>query len=259
MQWLKFDPRYLLLFKPRLLPSAYPAQCSMLLWVSVSSCDGGVCNNDFLMQLVSTLIQRPVDRPAYMDMTSQGAAFLAGLAVGECWGQNLKILKFVNVLKFSTWLSFPKHLITLAQYDITMEELFCLWWRRVIDLRFFCKTSPWEADSTAPYSLPLRRYEYILSVLSCIKISQKWTIDKLCMAVAHKSCSKLHRFTRVYTSKLTVLFLLPGVWKNKKELREVRKTSHVFKPAELGQYQEVFQEWRNAMKRSMKWHSVVPA
>ena len=46
-------------------------------------CDGGVCNNDFLVQLMSDLINVPFDRPSNMETTSLGVAFLAGLAVGE--------------------------------------------------------------------------------------------------------------------------------------------------------------------------------
>lgn len=45
-------------------------------------CDGGVCRNDFLMQLVSDITGKQINRPEHMDMTSLGAAFLAGLAVG---------------------------------------------------------------------------------------------------------------------------------------------------------------------------------
>lgn len=46
-------------------------------------CDGGVCNNSFLMQMIADLTNRSLDRPKHMDMTSLGAAFLAGLAVGK--------------------------------------------------------------------------------------------------------------------------------------------------------------------------------
>jgi putative glycerol kinase 5 len=45
-------------------------------------CDGGVCNNNFVVQLISNLTGCTIDRPEHMDMTSLGAAFLAGLAVG---------------------------------------------------------------------------------------------------------------------------------------------------------------------------------
>ncbi|KAL8595594.1 hypothetical protein ACOMHN_025631 [Nucella lapillus] len=44
--------------------------------------DGGVSNNDFLMQLMSDMIHKPIDRSAHSDMTSLGAAFLSGLASG---------------------------------------------------------------------------------------------------------------------------------------------------------------------------------
>ena len=45
--------------------------------------DGGVCNNDFLMQMISDVVHQKLDRSAHSDMTSLGAAFLAGLASGK--------------------------------------------------------------------------------------------------------------------------------------------------------------------------------
>jgi len=48
--------------------------------------DGGVSNNGFLMQLVSNLTGCTLDRPEHADMTSLGAAFLAGLAAGMIIG-----------------------------------------------------------------------------------------------------------------------------------------------------------------------------
>ncbi|XP_060072194.1 putative glycerol kinase 5 [Ylistrum balloti] len=45
--------------------------------------DGGVCNNDFLMQLISDLTGQVIDRAKQRaDITSLGAAFLAGLHAG---------------------------------------------------------------------------------------------------------------------------------------------------------------------------------
>ena len=43
--------------------------------------DGGASKNDFLMQFTSDLLQYSVDRAEQSEMTSQGVAFLAGLAV----------------------------------------------------------------------------------------------------------------------------------------------------------------------------------
>jgi glycerol kinase len=44
--------------------------------------DGGACANDFLMQFQADLLGVPVDRPALVDTTAAGAAFLAGLGTG---------------------------------------------------------------------------------------------------------------------------------------------------------------------------------
>jgi glycerol kinase len=44
--------------------------------------DGGVTQNDLLMQFQSDLIDVPVDRPSNVETTALGAAYLAGLATG---------------------------------------------------------------------------------------------------------------------------------------------------------------------------------
>lgn len=44
--------------------------------------DGGASANDFLMQTQADMIQAPVHRPACVETTAMGAAYLAGLAVG---------------------------------------------------------------------------------------------------------------------------------------------------------------------------------
>ncbi|XP_036733270.1 putative glycerol kinase 5 isoform X1 [Manis pentadactyla] len=44
--------------------------------------DGGVCKNNFVMQMTSDLINETIERPAHTDMSCLGAASLAGLAVG---------------------------------------------------------------------------------------------------------------------------------------------------------------------------------
>ena len=44
--------------------------------------DGGACANDFLMQIQADLLDTPVVRPAVVETTSLGAAYLAGLAAG---------------------------------------------------------------------------------------------------------------------------------------------------------------------------------
>lgn len=44
--------------------------------------DGGLCQNDFLLQFQADVLGIPVERPVVLDATAQGAAFGAGLAVG---------------------------------------------------------------------------------------------------------------------------------------------------------------------------------
>jgi glycerol kinase len=44
--------------------------------------DGGACQNNFLMQFQADALGIPIERPAILDATAQGAAFAAGLAVG---------------------------------------------------------------------------------------------------------------------------------------------------------------------------------
>jgi glycerol kinase len=44
--------------------------------------DGGACKNNFLIQFQSDIIDLPVDRPAMVESTSLGAAYLAGLGSG---------------------------------------------------------------------------------------------------------------------------------------------------------------------------------
>jgi glycerol kinase len=44
--------------------------------------DGGACANNFLMQFQSDILGVKVERPAVLEVTALGAAFLAGLAVG---------------------------------------------------------------------------------------------------------------------------------------------------------------------------------
>lgn len=50
--------------------------------IAVLKVDGGACENDFLMQFQADVLGIPVERPALLDASAQGAAFAAGLAVG---------------------------------------------------------------------------------------------------------------------------------------------------------------------------------
>ena len=58
--------------------------CSLVVF---STCffrvDGGISNNDFVLELMSSLTSQTLDRPSQTDMSTLGAAFLAGLATGK--------------------------------------------------------------------------------------------------------------------------------------------------------------------------------
>lgn len=54
--------------------------------------DGGASANNFLMQFQSDMIQAPVNRPACVETTARGAAYLAGLAVGY-WKTKEDVIK----------------------------------------------------------------------------------------------------------------------------------------------------------------------
>ena len=44
---------------------------------------GGIANNDFVVQIISTLTEKPVLRFKHNEASSLGAAFLAGLHYGK--------------------------------------------------------------------------------------------------------------------------------------------------------------------------------
>ncbi|XP_012681794.1 putative glycerol kinase 5 [Clupea harengus] len=50
--------------------------------ISKIRADGGVCTNDFVMQLTADLLGLKIARPSHFDMSALGAAFMAGLGVG---------------------------------------------------------------------------------------------------------------------------------------------------------------------------------
>ncbi len=54
--------------------------------------DGGASANNFLMQFQADMIDAPVNRPACVETTAMGAAYLAGLAVGY-WGSKEDVVK----------------------------------------------------------------------------------------------------------------------------------------------------------------------
>jgi glycerol kinase len=54
--------------------------------------DGGASANNFLMQFQADMLDAPVNRPACIESTAMGAAYLAGLAVGY-WSSKEDVIK----------------------------------------------------------------------------------------------------------------------------------------------------------------------
>lgn len=77
--------------------------------------DGGVCNNAFVMQMTSDLINEKIDRPAHFDMSCLGAASLAGLAVGF-WADKEELQK----LRQSEMVFKPQK--KWQEYEVNMEN-----------------------------------------------------------------------------------------------------------------------------------------
>ena len=50
--------------------------------VALLRVDGGMAANDWLMQFIADICDRPVERPDFMEMTALGAAALAGMQLG---------------------------------------------------------------------------------------------------------------------------------------------------------------------------------
>lgn len=58
--------------------------------------DGGVCRNDFLMQLISDLTMVTIERPTFIETAAQGAAMMAGLQVGKFLSTNGFVVIYIN-------------------------------------------------------------------------------------------------------------------------------------------------------------------
>ena len=58
--------------------------------------DGGVCKNDFLMQLIADLTNVKVERPACVETAAHGAAYLAGLTSGA-WQSRAQLLPLYKI------------------------------------------------------------------------------------------------------------------------------------------------------------------
>jgi len=91
--------------------------------------DGGASVNRFLMQFQSDILQKPIDRPAMVETTALGAAFLAGLAVGV-WDS----IDDITALRSGAALFTP-------EMDAAAAEKLCAGWSRAVS-----RSLKWEQN-----------------------------------------------------------------------------------------------------------------
>ena len=83
--------------------------------------DGGASANDFLMQFQADMLDKPVNRPACVESTAMGAAYLAGLAVGM-WETTEEIEKNREVEK-----------VFIPKMDKKERDKLCADWKRAVE------------------------------------------------------------------------------------------------------------------------------
>lgn len=87
--------------------------------LKVLKVDGGACANDYLMQFQSDILGADVERPEVIESTAQGAAYLAGIAVG-LWEKEDIIKNRIIEEQFSPTMS-----------SETREKLYATWQKAV--------------------------------------------------------------------------------------------------------------------------------
>lgn len=86
--------------------------------------DGGACTNDFLMQFQSDIINVPVNRPASVETTALGAAYLAGLAVGY-WKDKNDVLENWRISRVFT-----------PEMDNSVRKNLIKGWKKAVNVSF---------------------------------------------------------------------------------------------------------------------------
>ncbi|KAK8380201.1 hypothetical protein O3P69_016676 [Scylla paramamosain] len=89
--------------------------------------DGGVAQNDFLVQMIATLTGRPVERPKSTEVSALGAAFLAGMGAG-IWKSRKELIPLREVEKtFHPQLELQDHLLNqMKQWEKALHR--CTKW-----------------------------------------------------------------------------------------------------------------------------------
>ena len=84
--------------------------------------DGGACVNDLLMQFQADLLGIPVVRPAVIETTALGAAYLAGLSCGVYGGVNALANLWQAERRFIPTLDRPKAMELMARWEHAVRQ-----------------------------------------------------------------------------------------------------------------------------------------
>lgn len=84
--------------------------------------DGGAAANDLLMQIQADLLGVPVVRPAMLETTALGAAFMAGLGVGIWSGTDALTAQWVEAGRFEPRIGVAERELTLARWHRAVER-----------------------------------------------------------------------------------------------------------------------------------------
>ena len=91
--------------------------------------DGGASVNRFLMQFQADILRCPIDRPAMVETTALGAAFLAGLCAGV-WSN----IKDIAAIRQSDHIFRPK-------MDPAQAKACCAGWQKAVE-----RAKGWESQ-----------------------------------------------------------------------------------------------------------------
>jgi glycerol kinase len=84
--------------------------------------DGGATANNFLMQFQADILGKPIHRPAVIETTAMGAAFLAGLKVG-IWKSSDELISIHQIEKeFEPTMDTPSREALLEGWDKALRQ-----------------------------------------------------------------------------------------------------------------------------------------
>ncbi|KAE8604798.1 hypothetical protein XENTR_v10014833 [Xenopus tropicalis] len=90
--------------------------------ITLIRADGGVSNNNFIMQMTADLLGQTIDKPKHTDMSSLGAAFLAGLAVG-LWSTKDELKKLrTTQCEFEPQAKWKEYEQSMGSWEVALQR-----------------------------------------------------------------------------------------------------------------------------------------